>query len=338
MKKLLASFISFLLILTCAFAVACSNGEANSASGGQSVNSTEGGDDSAQASDSNSASTSEKADYSWSPSTVQHNGANTGSETTTVFLVGDSTVCEYSMTKEASRYYPRNGYGMWFDDFLSDKVTVQNLALSGRSSRSFLTEANYQTLCSNISAGDYLVIGFGHNDEKTGAGYYTSAMGEVIHEDSFKYHLYNYYVKVALDAGATPILCTPIIRIATNYKDSNFHVIASTTDYEFGDYPKAIRELGAEFGITVIDNTQITKDFFAAMTYDEAKQYYSTNSLDVNSIDNTHLNSYGAATVAYKFMLALQATDNSLKNYIDTAKMVEPDISVRVVSQNVTAE
>ena len=337
MKKFFTLIVCLIMITSFGLVAACADGTANNsspASGGEGASASVSG--SADASASASVWSSEREAYSWTPATAMKNGDNDGTQNTTVYLVGDSTVCEYSMTKERSRYYPRNGYGMWFDDFLSNKVTVNNLALSGRSSKSFLKESNYKTLTDNIKAGDYLVIGFGHNDEKTTDGFYTNPAGQVVHEDSFKYHLYNYYVKVALDAGATPILCTPIIRIAKNYKDANFHITANGT-YEGGDYPKAIRELGSEFGVTVIDMTKITKDFFTAMEYADACEYYARSSMgidDLNNVDTTHINSYGAATLAYKFMLALKNTDNTLKYYIDETKMVEPDISVRVVSMD----
>ena len=350
MKKLFTCVIAVMMMISCGLLAACAEETANNSastpegSGNSSVSvASDGGADntsgSASASVWDSVWSSEREAYNWTPATAMENGNNDGTQNTTVYLVGDSTVCEYSMTKERSRYYPRNGYGMWFDDFLSDKVTVNNLALSGRSSRSFLKEANYTTLKNSIKAGDYLVIGFGHNDEKTTDGYYTNPSGQVIHEDSFKYYLYNYYVKLALDKGATPILCTPIIRIAKNYKDANFHITTSGT-YEGGDYPKAIRELGSEFGITVVDMTKITKDFFTAMAYEDACEYYARSSMgmdNLNNVDTTHINSYGAATLAYKFMLALKNTDNTLKYYIDDTKMVEPDVSVRVVSMDAVA-
>ena len=337
MKKFLTCIVAFMMITSFGLVAACADGTANNsspASGGEGASASVSG--SAGASASASVWSNEREAYSWTPATAMKNGDNDGTQNTTVYLVGDSTVCEYSMTKERSRYYPRNGYGMWFDDFLSDKVTVNNLALSGRSSKSFLKESNYKTLTDNIKAGDYLVIGFGHNDEKMTDGFYTNPAGQVVHEDSFKYHLYNYYVKVALDAGATPILCTPIIRIAKNYKDSHFHITANGT-YEGGDYPKAIRELGSEFGVTVIDMTKITKDFFTAMEYADACEYYARLDMKLNNVDTTHINSYGAATLAYKFMLALKDTDNTLKYYIDETKMVEPDVSVRVVSMDAVA-
>ena len=66
---------------------------------------------------------------------------------TKIYVVGDSTFSAFS----DPYYYPRYGIGTKLQDFLNPKkVEVINLAMSGRSSKSFLTEANYKTLCANI--------------------------------------------------------------------------------------------------------------------------------------------------------------------------------------------
>ena len=80
-----------------------------------------------------------------------------------LFVVGDSTLSAFN----DNYYYPRYGYGTKLAEYLdSSKITVENLAMSGRSSKSFLKEKNYKTFVDNIKEGDYLIVGFGHNDEK----------------------------------------------------------------------------------------------------------------------------------------------------------------------------
>jgi len=236
MKKFLTCLFSVLTATMFALITACA-GETGEVSTSAPVDTTKsaqsvGSAQSASASASvwDSTWSSERDPYEWTAATEYNLGTNDGTQKTTVYLVGDSTVCNYEMAKESGRYYPRNGYGMWFDDYLNENVTVNNLALSGRSSKSFIKEKNYTTLKDNIKAGDYLVIGFGHNDQKTSLSYYTNPASEVIHDDSFKYYLYNYYVKLALDVGATPILCTPIIRV----------------DYPFDTHPKDFHLTGTQ--------------------------------------------------------------------------------------------
>ncbi len=121
--------------------------------------------------------------------------AGAAGETHTVWVVGDSTVCDYAATEDATHYYKRCGYGTKLSDYVAEGYTVQNLALSGRSSKSFLAEANYQTLTAGIQAGDILIIGFGHNDEKIDdAARYTAPTGDWQTEGSFAKSLYDNYV------------------------------------------------------------------------------------------------------------------------------------------------
>lgn len=271
----------------------------------------------------------------------QNNGndqnSNTGTEQpgpveltkTTLFMVGDSTVCSFS----DNYYYPRYGYGTQIGNYLDSKVTIKNLAHSGDSSRSYLTvsKGRYELLTDGqkgdnltipgISEGDYLLIGFGHNDQKAGDTF-TDATKPTTDETSFKYYLYNYYVKLALDRGAYPILCTPIVRASSSndYSGERGHKIKT------GDYAQAIRELGEEFNVPVIDLTAITEARYTELGYSEAKWYHAYTQGKYNdygevvpneaTVDNTHLNIYGAKYVAYKFAEALKNTDSKLKNYV----------------------
>ena len=252
---------------------------------------------------------------------------------TTIYLVGDSTVCAFT----DSYYYPRYGYGTQLASYLDPTATVENLALSGRSSKSFITEANYEALKNNIKAGDYLIIGFGHNDEKSDdAARFTDASKPYTDESSFGYYLYNYYIKLAQDAGATPILCTPIVRAATDdgYNDSEAHITAT------GDYAQAIRDLGAQVGVSVADLTAITKAEYSSVGYESAKLYHAVTvgMLDSDgktvvpnwaSVDKTHLNLYGAKFVAYNLAKELSGMKGIGKYVLaDIAAPTEADLVV----------
>ena len=232
---------------------------------------------------------------------------------TTMYLVGDSTVCSFA----DDYFYPRYGYGTQIDNYLSDKVTVRNLALSGRSSKSFLSEANYTPLKNSLKEGDILVIGFGHNDEKSDdVARFTDASLPYTNPSSFGYHLYEYYIKLAQNVGATPILCTPIVRAATDndYFGSEGHV--TTT----GDYAAAIREVGLAYDVDVIDLTVLTRTKYEDLGFAEASYYhavtvgkYDTDGTTIipnwASIDKTHLNIYGAKFVAYLFASEMAELD-----------------------------
>lgn len=120
----------------------------------------------------------------------------------TVWTVGDSTVCSFN----DNYYYPRYGWGTQLEHYFDSSLTVKNLALSGRSSKSYVQEEQYQTLMQGMKAGDYLFVGFGHNDEKADEGRYTNPNGNYLTEGSFANSLYVNYVKPA--AGKRRYSCS----------------------------------------------------------------------------------------------------------------------------------
>ena len=239
---------------------------------------------------------------------------------TTLYCVGDSTMSSFS----DAYYLPRYGYGTQLSNYFDEKVSVVNYALSGRSSKSFLLETNYNLLKTNLSEGDYLLIGFGHNDEKSDdIDRFTDASKPLTDTTSFQYSLYENYIKLAEEKGAIPILATPIVRVnsSNDYTGSSAHVTAT------GDYAQAIRALGEEKGVTVVDLTKITADKYSSLGYNDAIYYhaftagkYDTDGTTIipnlNSLDGTHLNKYGAKFVAYSFAKALKDTNNPLGKYV----------------------
>lgn len=254
-----------------------------------------------------------------------------------IYVVGDSTVCAFS----DNYYIPRYGYGTQLHEYLNvTSSQIVNLAISGRSSKSFLVEGNYTTLTSSISEGDYLIIGFGHNDEKSEEdARYTDANGTytqatTANGDSFQYVLYENYVKMAKDKGATPILCTPIVRYSdsNNYSTDKAHNTITTDKLgKGGDYAQAIRTLGEATDTTVVDLTTITKTIYTAnnteaqyfhafTTYSGDRHVPTTGAETPMGIDGTHINKYGAKMVAYQFAQALKNTDCALKAQVKTDK------------------
>ena len=79
-----------------------------------------------------------------------------------VHTLGDSTMAPYDESATVTR-----GWGMYFGQFLTNGWTSINYAKGGRDSRGGYTEL-WQTAKKNVEAGDYVIITFGHNDEKNG--------------------------------------------------------------------------------------------------------------------------------------------------------------------------
>ena len=215
----------------------------------------------------------------------------------TVWTVGDSTVCSFNDTY----YYPRYGWGTQLEHYFDSSLTVKNLALSGRSSKSYVQEEQYQTLMQGMKAGDYLFVGFGHNDEKADEGRYTNPNGNYLTEGSFANSLYVNYVKPAQEKGVTVVLCTPIVRrTATGiWEDSNLHITSDSGKFEGGNYAEAIRKMGEDLDITVVDMTTLTKNLYDELGADETLNLHAWTSSSGTSVDNTHTNIYGARYNAY---------------------------------------
>ena len=172
-----------------------------------------------------------------------------GQKVATIWAIGDSTVSKF-----ADKYYiPREGYGEELASYLD--ATVYNLGHSGASSKDFTTMSEYATLMDGSASvpamgtaeGDqFLIIGFGHNDEKTEDARFTDPNGDYMTEGSFANSLYVNYIKPAIDRGVIPVVCTPIARLSNentreSYNNANGHI---TSDTVIGDKTYSHRLVG----------------------------------------------------------------------------------------------
>lgn len=239
-----------------------------------------------------------------------------------VYMLGDSTVSSFNDT---SYFYPRYGYGTQMKCFLDDNVEVINLALSGRSSKSYIKEDNYQIFKNSLNKGDYVFIGFGHNDQKSDdISRFTDANLDINNPNSFKYSLYNNYIKYIIECKAIPILCTPICRITKDeiYEGSIIH------ETKNGSYKNAILDLASDLNILSIDLTTPTildaKEGYNKVIYYHAMTNGKLNCdklvCDPKSVDRTHLNRYGAKVVAYYILSKIKESNLPLKEHIINLK------------------
>jgi lysophospholipase L1-like esterase len=202
----------------------------------------------------------------------------------TVFVAGDSTAALWPAST-----HPKAGWGQALPAFLNQRrLRVNDLALSGASSKSFVEAGLLDQILAAIRPGDYLLISFGHNDEKTDDRHTDPAT-------TFPQYL-NLYIDGARAHGATPVLVTPVER---RRFDTTGHATGS-----HGAYPQAMIDLGATRRVPVIDLTAAsmalwdrlgvegTKDCFLWLTPGE----YPTWPDGVE--DNTHFQAHGAIEVA----------------------------------------
>jgi len=193
---------------------------------------------------------------------------------TRIFVAGDSTASNYGLDVA-----PRMGWGQVFDRMIkAGDVKVVNVAQSGRSSRSFVTEGWFKLIEDNIKPGDYLLVQFGHNDEKCAAKgavdvkfrcTYPGALADTTAkglpaEMSFQGSLER-YVKMAKAKGATPVLITPTTRIVQDksikdYEEAKFPIEATTHKGHStsavnpgGDYSQTVRDTAKANNVALVD-------------------------------------------------------------------------------------
>ena len=252
-------------------------------------------------------------------------------ENPTIYVAGDSTACTYAATGNNNRF-PQTGWAAVLGDYFSG-AKVNDLALSGRSSLSFLKEGNYTTIKNNIKTGDYFIVQFGHNDSKVGeADRYTDPKGDRFTDGSYKKNLMDNYVNIALDKGAYPLLTTSISR-------------RKTSDSSLEAYVNATKELGKELGLPVIDLYGKTNGYINRVGAEKAKDIFNyvkaKDSRFVNcaageftksqyyaagTTDDTHINYFGAQMVSQWFCDELSRISHPLTSKRNSFVMTESDV------------
>lgn len=186
----------------------------------------------------------------------------------TIFLLGDSTVCDQPGEPYAS-------WGQMITRFFDNKVAVANHAESGESLRSSLGAKRLDKVLSLMRQGDYLLIQYGHNDEKErgeGVGAFTTYKASL-----------RQFVEAVRKKGGIPILITPMHRrtFDAEGKITNSH----------GDYPEAVRQVAKEEHVDLIDLTAMSKELYEALGRDGSGVLFKEG-------DGTHHNAYGAYQLA----------------------------------------
>ncbi|XEC93289.1 rhamnogalacturonan acetylesterase [Paenibacillus tarimensis] len=220
-----------------------------------------------------------------------------------VYLAGDSTVSGYS-----SSAAPRAGWGQVIGEMFDRKVTVKNHAASGRSSKSFIDEGRLDVILSLIEKGDYLFIQFGHNDEKSNdPTRYTEPY------TTYKSYL-KQYIDGAREKGAVPILVTPVERRG--------FTADGAVKQTHGEYPAAMKELGMEDQVPVIDLTAKSQKLFEQLGPEGTKDVFlwldageSPNYPD-GIQDNTHFQEKGAKQIAELVIEGMRELELNLYGFV----------------------
>ncbi len=202
-----------------------------------------------------------------------------GANVRTVWLIGDSTV--HNGTKGLLGWgTPLAGM------FDPKKVKVENRALPGRSSRSYLVEGNWSKVLKLAKSGDFVIMQFGHNDEgdAESGGPLPSLKGngaESLNDGTRVVHTYGWYLRNYIEAAKAAklntVVCSPVPRNV--WKDGR--VVRADTDFA-----KWAGEAAKEGGVWFVDLNRTISDRYDAMGPEKVRAYFP--------FDSTHTNSAGA--------------------------------------------
>lgn len=251
----------------------------------------------------------------------------TQDKVTTVFIIGDSTAAK----KDLSTGSPERGWGMALQCFFDDQyIHVDNHAVNGRSSKSFIDEGRWDKVLSLIKPGDYVIIQFGHNDEKAQPDRHTDP------GSTFDYNL-SKFVRETREHGGIPVLMNCVVRRNffvkapenaddealrnTTFKDGVKMVEGDTLVDTHGLYRVAPRDVAQRMNCLFVDANKITHDLEQSLGVEGSKKlhmWYKPNehpALPKGRQDNTHYNIYGAHEVAKRLADALCVEIPLLEKY-----------------------
>lgn len=251
----------------------------------------------------------------------------------TIFTIGDSTMAN----KPLEGGNPERGWGQMLSRYFSEEIVIDNHAVNGRSSKSFIDEGRWDKVLVKLKKGDYVFIQFGHNDEKP---------DEKRHTDpgtTFDANLKR-FVEEARAKGAIPVLFNSIVR--RNFGEANADAVAKAVVQDdiregidpnapqaevntgarlidtHGAYLDSPRNVARELEVPFVDLNRVTHDLVEQMGPEASKQLFvwvAPNTVPVlpkGREDNTHLNVRGAATVAWLAVQEVIKVVPALKPYV----------------------
>ncbi len=192
----------------------------------------------------------------------------------TVFLLGDSTVCDQSREPYAS-------WGQMLTRFFKPGVAIANHGESGETYRDSLGRRRLDKILSVMKPGDTLIMQFGHNDQKQIAagtgGPFTTYKAEIKqHVDAVRRH------------GGIPVIVSPMER---REFDENGRIKPT-----LADYAEAARQAARELQTAFIDLNAMSRPFYEALGPEQSKLAFARPAPD--KVDNTHHDNYGAYELA----------------------------------------
>ena len=201
-----------------------------------------------------------------------------------IFIASDSTAQDYKPER-----YSQSGWGTMLRCAVAANVTIENRAIGGRSTNSFIREGRLDTIAADLCKGDTLLIQFGHNDASIDKPERFTTIAQ------YRANLRR-FLDVASHAGARAVILTPVAR--RDFKDG-------IEQPSFPTYADAARQVARETGAPLIDLGKTSRAWVQATGADAAKGYYlhyvgaaGAPGYPTGVTDDTHFNEIGARRIA----------------------------------------
>ena len=201
-----------------------------------------------------------------------------------LFMVGDSTMANKPLD------LPEVGWGMVLGKFFTDPAMVHNHAVNGRSTKSFIDEGRWQKVLDELRAGDFVIVQFGHNDEKIENPKVGTDSATVFRDNLRR------YIRETRAKHATPILATPVCR-------RKFDAAGKLQDTH-GAYPDALRAVAKEENVPLLELERATAKWLQEAGDEPSKKFFmwiepgKFPKLPEGRKDDTHFVEAGAMHVA----------------------------------------
>jgi DNA sulfur modification protein DndE len=226
----------------------------------------------------------------------------TAAETPRVFMIGDSTMANKPLD------LPERGWGMALGQFFVDPAMIQNHAVNGRSTKSFIDEGRWQKVLTELKPGDFVIIQFAHNDEKKeDPKRYADPAG------SFRDNLRR-FIKESRGKGAIPMLATPVCR-------RKFNATGKLVDTH-GAYPDAVRAVAKAEKVPLLDLERATAKWLQAAGDEPSKKFFMWiepgmhPKIPDGRKDDTHFVEAGANAVAALAVAQIREQNLPLKKWL----------------------
>jgi lysophospholipase L1-like esterase len=224
-------------------------------------------------------------------------------EPVTIFLAGDST-----MAAKLPEKRPETGWGeMLGQHFKPDKVRIENRAMNGRSTKTFISEGRWKAIVDDLKKGDYVFVQFGHNDSsKDKAERYTPP-------EDYRKNLVMFIADVRAKGGR-PVLLTPVMRRRFD-KDGKFYDT-------HGEYPDIVRAVAKEKNVPLIDMHRKSEAVIVGYGAEDSRKLFlqlkpGENANYPNGIDdNTHFSPLGAEEMAKQVVSGINEKRLKIRKHI----------------------